>query len=208
MNELTPEERVTKAIYDANAEKWGDSHNNPVFWKKEMGRFASLVPAGRVLEVGSGVGREAAGFIEHGYVYVGIDVSSGLLRVARQRNPRGKFMEMSLYDLHFDEPFDGLWCLSTLLHIPKRRIGEALESIRGCLKPGAVGLVTMKEGDGERVERLSDASTRLGGRFFAFWQMDELRAELEKHGLEVFDTYKREVSPDRPKLLCFWLRAR
>lgn len=42
------------------------------------------MPAGKILEVGSGGGRDAKDLIEMGYEYIGIDISKGLLEEAKK----------------------------------------------------------------------------------------------------------------------------
>jgi SAM-dependent methyltransferase len=199
---LTPEEEKTRQFYDASSQVWQQSHNDTDFWSQELTKFHELLPTGHILEVGCGVGRDTPALIAMGYDYTGIDVSTGQLALARAANPGATFLQRSLYELDFPIKFDGFLCLSVLLHIPKARIGEALGALRGSLKPGAVGLITLKEGTGESTE--GDQSA---GRFFAYWGTDEFQSALEHSGFSVSQRAIRAVGKDRPQLLCFWVRA-
>ena len=153
-----------------------------------MARFKELLPRGKVLEIGSGAGKDASALISLGYDYTGTDASEGLLNIAQKRNPMAKFYKMAVHDLSFpDQEFDGFWTAATLLHIPKAGVGEALKSIGRVVKSGGIGFISMKAGAGER----EDAST---GRWFAYYSQDGFHKILEENGYSVIqeDTRKGE----------------
>lgn len=79
MAELLPDELMTIDAYDKTAQAWISKHDGSDFWEAELSRFYELLPAGKILEVGAGGGRDARPLIEHGYDYVGTDISTGLL---------------------------------------------------------------------------------------------------------------------------------
>jgi hypothetical protein len=128
-----------------------------------------------------------------GYGYIGTDVSDALLKIARKNLPKQEFICMNLYDLSFPEKFDGFWASAVLLHIPKRRIKEALQKIKSTQKTGAIGFISIKDGEGEQV-----ISKKLDGRtlkrFFALWNRDNFEEVLNKNGYEVLDYDYRIVS--------------
>lgn len=186
---LTDEEEITRKSYDANAHLWAPRHLSPRFWGKEMDDFRKFLPSGKILEIGCGGGRDARELIELGYDYTGTDVSKGLLEQAKKNNPGAKFIQVSLYNLDFTEKFDGFWCAAVLLHIPRKRIGEALASLNKNIKRGGYGFITVKEGDGEVLE---EGKPEEGGdRLFVYWRDREFSQTLKKHGFEVvYRSYK------------------
>lgn len=119
MTELTPEERLTIATYNKQAESWSSNHASAGFWGEEMARLKELLPSGRILEIGASGSRDANELIEAGYTYLGTDISASLLDQARKNNSGVRFEEVSVYDLDYDELFDGFWCSAVLLHIPR-----------------------------------------------------------------------------------------
>ena len=181
---LRPEEISTREAYDGRARdylaKW--QRERPGGSTEVTGRlskFRQLLPAGRILEIGCGGGRTARWFVDNGYDYLGIDFSSGMLEQARRNNPGVRFEQTNVYDLDFDQPFDGFWCAAVLLHIPKNRLGRALGAIHGNMNPDAYGLISIKEGAGEAVE--SD------GRFQAYWSDKEFSERLGNSGYRVVE---------------------
>ncbi|HVO86282.1 MAG TPA: class I SAM-dependent methyltransferase [Candidatus Binatia bacterium] len=182
MSSLTDKEKLTKGFYDRNAHSWSNQHMSRGYWAKQIAEFKKLLPKGKILEVGCGGGRDAKELIALGYSYTGSDVSSGLLKEAKQNLPEQKFVLQSVYELSFPEKFDGLWASAVLLHIPKARIDEALSSIKSVLKPGAIAYISLKNGEGEEVIGEDDSA-----RFFAFWKKEEFSKALARNGLEVIN---------------------
>jgi SAM-dependent methyltransferase len=153
MAELLPDEQVTKSTYDALATQWAGEHSTQGFWLDEMRRYHEQLPGGKILEIGAGGARDAKELVKLGYDYVGTDVSTGLLEIARNELPGYPFFEQSVYDLDFDgEQFDGFWASAVLLHIPKSRIDEALSRIKSVVRARAIGFISIKDGTGERRE--------------------------------------------------------
>ncbi len=89
---FTKEEEQTMRTYDTIAPDWASNHSSERFWGEEMDRFGELLPSGKVLEIGSGGGRDAKELIAKGYDYIGTDVSQGLLGEAKKLNPDATFL--------------------------------------------------------------------------------------------------------------------
>src|SRR5437763_15847430 len=94
----------------------------------------------RVLAVSSGAGWEANFLIARGFDLVGIDTSAEMLRRARNRVPGGKFLRMSMQNLHFplEELFDAIWSTRTLIHVHQALVVDLLASWKRVLKPGGI----------------------------------------------------------------------
>jgi len=189
---LTVDEETTIRTYNKLASEWASGHLDPDYWREEFTKFKELLPAGNLLEVGCGGGRDAKELIKLGYNYVGTDISEELLKEARIANPGAVFQQISLYDLDFPEPFDGFWCAAVLLHIPKRRIHEALQAIKRNINRGGTGFIAMKEGTFEGIETGHDYDG--DGRFFAYWRNDEFKAVLAANGFEVIQEVRKPMS--------------
>ncbi len=191
---LTPPEISTMEEYNEKAEqiidRWskGDRKDSDAP-SKAISEFDNLLPNGRVLEIGTGGrGHTARWFVNNGCDYIGTDISSGMLEQARKNNPGVRLEQISVYDLDFNEPFDGFWCSSVLLHIPKNRINEALSAIHHNMKQGAVGFISIKEGDHEVME--------VDGRFHAYWLDKDFSERLNSNGYKVLE---RESSLGRKR---------
>jgi len=201
---MSTQEDKTIKYYDEHAEEWAASHsglNEKSFWNIEMERFHKLLPQGKLIEIGSGTGRDAADLIEMGYDYVGTDASDGFLKLARDRNPKSNFKKVRVQKLaeNFSEnEFDGFWTAATLLHIPKGEAGESLENIYTIVKNGGVGFISIKEGEGE----IEDETSRL----FSFYSQDEFSELLKRHNFEILEKSLR-VDSKRTTWLIFLVRV-
>jgi SAM-dependent methyltransferase len=207
MSDLLPKEQTTKHTYDTLAKTWAVQHDAKHFWAPEMQRFHELLPSGTILEIGAGGGRDGQELLALGYRYVGTDLSSGLLAVARKTLPNQELYEQSVYDLDFPdrEKFDGFWT-ATLLHIPKSRIDEALQRIKTVIKPGGIGFISLKDGDDEQV-RVDEFGGSKFERFFAYWRKDEFIETLKQNGYTLIDyTYHQDERKDRQPWHCFFVK--
>lgn len=183
----------TVKYYNQEANSWSASHggdDKESWWKDEMTRFNEYLPSGRILEIGSGVGKDAEALIRLGYDYTGTDASSGLLELARKRNPSATFIQRYAHEI---EPslgeFDGFWASAVLLHIPRDEMRDSLLAISSVIKNDGVGFITMKEGEGERVDEKT-------GRLFTYYKEEEFTNVLESANFSVLEVGRRDTEKD------------
>lgn len=190
---LSEDEQAVVHAYDRIAAEWADSHSSPTYWKSHLEWFGDKLPAGgRVLEIGSGSGRDAAWFIRNGFAYAGTDVSPGLLEIARTNMPGADFHLMSPYELPGElGAFDGVWATASLIHVPPKRMTEALKGIRGSLRPGGLVMIALKPGGWPH---WMEASGDDGRRWF-HWQPASYAGLMEECGFVVRDVFVRHESP-------------
>ena len=191
---LSERERLVVDWYDQNAETWAKSRkgaSEPSFWAKEYAYFKELQKSqGRLLEIGSGSGREAIEWIQMGYEYNGVDTSSALIQIAKQTEPLGHYFHTSVYEMPFpSNTFDAFSSWAMLPHVPKERIGVALDGIQRVLKPGGIGFVAMREGMDEKQEPGT-------GRWFSYYSQLEFERILEKHRFEILFKSHKQSRPD------------
>ncbi len=183
----------TVKYYDQAANSWSASHggdDKESWWKDEMTRFNEYLPSGRILEIGSGVGKDAEALIRLGYDYTGTDASNGLLELARKRNPSATFIQRYAHEIdHSLGEFDGFWASAVLLHIPRDEMRDSLLAISSVIKNDGVGFITMKEGEDERVDEKT-------GRLFTYYKEEEFRDVLESTGFSVLEVGRRDTEKD------------
>jgi SAM-dependent methyltransferase len=191
MNNLTDDEQTTKLAYDARPKDWAKYFDDAGGWPEILEKFHELLPKGKVLEIGAGTGRDAKDLTDLGYEYVGTDISEELLKVARARLPNQTFLQQNVYDLSSPEKFDGFWASAVLLHIPKSRINEALQKIKSTLKPNAIGFISVKAGEGEKITKHKFENSNDLERLFAFYSKEGFTKILNNNDFEaLFYKYK------------------
>ncbi|MEU8166092.1 class I SAM-dependent methyltransferase [Micromonospora sp. NPDC049004] len=113
--------------------------------------FADHVRAtggGPVADVGCGPGRITAHLNELGIAAFGIDLSPGMIAVARHEHPDLRFEVGSMTDLDLpDGSVAGLIAWYSLIHIPDERLGQVLAHFRRVVRPGGPLLVGYHVGD-------------------------------------------------------------
>lgn len=197
---------LTDEYYNKTAPEWAGSHNTANFWGEHMVRFHELLPSGKILEIGSGAGRDAKELIELGYDYLGIDPSEGMLNIAKETNPSAEFLNIGISDLDKENEFDGFWASASLLHIPKNQMDQALQNIHKAMKTGAIGFISLKkhidDGADERVEKDDK-----GERFFSYWTEEGFEEVLKKNGFELAAEVVEKKVGERTTWLIFQVRT-
>ncbi|WP_405428056.1 class I SAM-dependent methyltransferase [Micromonospora sp. NBC_00617] len=103
---------------------------------------------GPVADVGCGPGRITAHLNELGIAAFGIDLSPGMIAVARHDHPDLRFEVGSMTDLDLpDGSVAGLVAWYSLIHIPDERLGQVLAHFRRVVRPGGPLLVGYHVGD-------------------------------------------------------------
>ncbi|MCH7568349.1 MAG: class I SAM-dependent methyltransferase [Nanoarchaeota archaeon] len=164
---------ITKESYDKNAEYFSEYFRN-VFnleERKEFSKFIKSINGNKILDLGCGDGEHGIYFKNQGFDVVGIDISESFLRIANEKGLN--VLKMDIEDLKFDDNFfDGIWAVTSLLHVPKRNFSNVVNKLTKILKSRGILYVCVKEGEGEGfIIDKNDGSTK---RFFAFWEKDEI----------------------------------
>ncbi len=145
-------------------------------------------PGGKILDAGSGSGRDANHFASQGFTVTGIDLSDNLLSYAKEHaDPNATFLKMDLRAINLTISFDGIWACASLLHLKRDECVTVLRNFQHMLKPGGVLFLLMKEGTGEQL--VTSGTIEGDTRFFTYYMSDEIRGLLEGVGLKIIDQY-------------------
>jgi SAM-dependent methyltransferase len=157
-----PHVAATRASYDSTADLYArsigteisDSFEAPLdrsFLEDLAARFHR---AGRVADLGCGPGRAAAFLIARGVAVVGIDLSLGMLEIARRAHPDLPTAVGDLAALPFaDRSVDGAVCWYSIIHTEPDRLDVVFGEIARALVAGGHVLLAFQAGSGERVDR-------------------------------------------------------
>jgi SAM-dependent methyltransferase len=150
----------TRVSYDTVADSYADQTRHLMDETPEERQvlmlFAEMVRAqggGTVADVGCGPGRITAELRQLGVDAFGIDLSPGMIEVARRDHPGARFDVGSMTDLALaDASISGLVAWYSLIHIPDDEIGSVLAGFHRVLRPGAPLLIGFHVGDGSRLK--------------------------------------------------------
>jgi SAM-dependent methyltransferase len=168
---------ATVAAYDRDAALYRKA--NPAMpdgVRADIEEFVALLGAGaRVLEIGSGSGRDAALMEDLGLTVRRTDITPAFVDLLRAAGHAADLLDPLTDDLGDPEgPYDGVWANASVLHVRRDDLGTVLGRLAGVTRPGAILRFSVKQGDGDAWST-HGAITR--PRHFTYWQPEPL-AEL------------------------------
>ncbi|GAA0576332.1 class I SAM-dependent methyltransferase [Kribbella sandramycini] len=143
-----------RTSYDTVATSYAERVVEGPEW--EVAAFDHLIrpAAGRpILDAGCGPGRTTALLTERSHptdsVVVGLDLSPGMIGIARRSHPELDFRVGSMTALDFpDEFFGGVLSWWSIIHLPRELVPVALGEFYRVLAPGGVLLLGFHLGEG------------------------------------------------------------
>ncbi|MEU1588823.1 class I SAM-dependent methyltransferase [Micromonospora sp. NPDC005710] len=146
----------TRTSYDTVAVSYAnlvrDLLADAPYERDALASFAELVAAnggGPVADVGCGTGRITAHLHTLGVDAFGIDLSPGMIAVARRDHPELSFEVGSMTDLDLaDGSVAGLVAWYSLIHVPDARIDAVFAHFQRVVRPGGPLLLGFHVGDG------------------------------------------------------------
>lgn len=142
--------------------------------------MASLHKGAKVLDFGCGTGAFAAKMRADGLEPVCLDASPEMVETARRKYGLTAILA-GFEDLDEADVYDGIWANFSLLHAPKADFPRHLQAIHKALKSSGCFYIALKCGTGEARDKL--------GRFYAYYEPDELRQRLDEAGFDIADTH-------------------
>lgn len=173
--------------YNKNARNFSEKFKDFMYLKlrPEFEEFLSLLSGKKILDLGCGSGDHAVYFVEKGLDVTCVDLSEEMIKLCKEKSLNA-YVE-DLENLPFEkESFDGIWAVTSLLHIPKVNLSKVCKNLHSLLKKDGILFVTVKEGEGE--EYIDD-------RFFAYWKEDEFLKEFTNFTFikSYKDTFKKRL---------------
>ena len=188
--------RATVQAYDAHAAAYRDGTNGvSVETAAQVSDLvATLGPGARVLEIGSGGGRDAAVLEQAGLSVRRTDITPAFVDLLREAGHEATLLDPLIDDLADPRapgaPYDGVWASASLLHVDRSDLSTVLRRLAEATRPGGALLLWLKEGDGAAWSTHGFVGAR---RRFVYWREAPLRTALESSGWTV-DRVEHTVS--------------
>ena len=147
---------ATRTFYDTVAEDYSDrfreGHARDPLERALLGAFAETVGRrGPVADLGCGPGRVTAYLAGLGLDVFGMDLSEGMLAVARREHPELRFEQGSMLASGLDDGrLAGVVCWYSSIHTPPERLPDLFGEFHRVLAPGGHLLVAFQVGDRTR----------------------------------------------------------
>ena len=158
-------------------------------------RLAEVVPAGHVLEIGSGPGWDADALEDAGLTVRRTDITQAFIDFQQARGKQIDRLDAINDDL--DGPYDAVVTLHVLQHVEPSDLSAVLAKIAGALRPGGRFLVSIPLGEGAGWE-----VGETGAAYYrALWSAADFLAALANAGLGPEWT-ERSVEDEESGWLC------
>jgi SAM-dependent methyltransferase len=194
--------RSTRASYDAiavgYAERFAGLEPEKPLDRAVLDVFAGYVRAAGelpVADIGCGPGRVTAYLSRLGVTAFGIDLSQGMIEVARASHPGLRFEVGSMLDLDLpDDSAGGVLAWYSTIHVPDELLPQALAEFRRVLVPGGHLLLAFQAGHEplHRTEAMGQAISLV----FRRRQPERVAELLARAGLPVRASVVREPDDD------------
>ena len=166
----------TVRAYDLDAVAYVEaSPTMPDSVRADIEAFAERLGVGaRVLEIGSGGGRDARLMEDLGLRVRRTDITPGFVALLREQGVDADLLDPLVDDLLSPEgPYDAVWANASLLHVRRDDLTTVLSRLAAVTRPGGLLRASVKEGDGEGWS--THGSVR-NPRYFTYWGADALRS--------------------------------
>jgi TDG/mug DNA glycosylase family protein len=183
-------DRRTVEVYEARGAEWIARRE-----AKQLDETRALArrarPGSLRADLGCGPGWHLAAL---GPRAIGLDAAGAMLAEARRRDPRALLVRADLEALPFARRSLGAaWARNSYVHVPRAALPLALAELHAALEPEGSIALELFGGSGEGSDRTDDL---FPGRFFSFWEREELADLLLGAGFAV-EALEATGRPDR-----------
>ena len=187
--------RNNNITYDALAKEYDQkSLVRKDFNSKLISRFIKYIKTGdEVLDLGCAVGLDLEIFKEKGFIPMGIELSSEMVKIAQNRNPKIEIINSDFLKIKIKKRFDAIWVQSFIHLFSKIKANKVLKKIESHLKDDGVIHITTTKSKKSR-EGWAEKKDYFGKykRFRKFWTKEEMEKFLQTAGFSIVDYYEIE----------------
>jgi ubiquinone/menaquinone biosynthesis C-methylase UbiE len=154
-------------------------------------KFISILPGKRILDVAFGSGRDTRFFLDQGLDVQGVELAQIFIDILRKKVDIPLY-KMDMRQMDFpDNSFDGIWCCSAFVHLPRADALPTLKEFHRVLRPGGILYVDLKEGEGEKWVVSPDGHVTDIPRFFTYYFLEDICHLLTRANFTVEYTRKQ-----------------
>jgi len=158
---------------------------------------AGLEPDARILEIGSGYGRDAMYLESKGFHVEKTDAAKGFVDVLQRTDPTAHILNILTDEI--SGTYDLIIANGVLLHFTAEELELALAKIFNALKHSGTFAFTVKQGIGEEWQN----NKNMGPRFFKYWNASELTEILTKNGFVDINSWINDIDAPNATWILF-----
>jgi SAM-dependent methyltransferase len=153
----------TIKTYNQSAAAMAKKFNGMEGYLPDIERTFSFAPQKqnpKVVEVGSGSGRDARDLLKFTNDYLGFDISPEMVRHAKKLVPNANFIVADIDDFSFPKKADAIFAFASLLHSNKKSLAKIIDRVYEALKEKGVIFMSLKYGEYQEDTRTDEFGTR------------------------------------------------
>ena len=214
---MSEQNSKTLAVYDHLAQKYIDNttvHDslNPAKAKKKRAKleafllesFSKIPKGGKILECGSGGGKEALFLKKTGFDIIASDVAEAFLSSCRKQGL--VTMKLDIINDNLPNGLSGVLVWRTFVHFAKEDLEKVFQKVYTALETGGVfvfNVFNREDSDvDEKWEDFPDEYQMGEKRFFAFYSEEFINSLIEKTGFKI-NTFFKQGGDSGRKWLCY-----
>jgi SAM-dependent methyltransferase len=153
----------TIKTYNQSAEAMAKKFNSLEGYSSDIERTFSFMPQKenpKVIEIGSGSGRDAQDLLKFTKDYLGFDISPEMVKHAKELVPNGNFIVADVDEFNFPKKVDAVFAFASLLHSDRKSIAKILDRTYESLNEKGVIFMSLKFGEYQEDTRTDEFGTR------------------------------------------------
>lgn len=179
------------SAYNKIADRYYHGHTKHSY---RFGSFLKFLNKGdKILELGCGPGVDARCMVDKGIDVLGYDLSSKMIKIAKQICPQGKFEVRDMRSINFPiNSFKAVVASFSIIHLPKKDVLPLFKKINKILLPHGYLYIGIQEG--ESAEGMVPGKSKEDDKFFLNVMSEKEAFELLKEAnFVILKDFRREA---------------
>ncbi|MBO6512058.1 MAG: class I SAM-dependent methyltransferase [Roseibium sp.] len=173
----------TIRVYDTKATDYAKRFSRDEPSGSLKGFMSCLPPGAAVLDWGCGPGMASSHLRDAGFLPDPVDASPEMVALAREH--QGLPARLGTFDDPLEKAaYQGVWANFSLLHAERTDFPGHLANLHDCLQPQGILHLGMKRGSGANRDKF--------GRYYTFYETEELATLLQAAGFEILKVHEGE----------------
>jgi ubiquinone/menaquinone biosynthesis C-methylase UbiE len=145
----------------------------------------------KVLELGCGSGRDALEILKRTNNYLGIDISEGMIKLAKEKVPEGNFEVADMTIFEFPRNLDIIFSVASLVHLDKNELMSVLKKSLNVLNPSGILRFSVKYADNYRELTKKD---EFGTRTYYLYSKEDIEDIIDGYSIikEEMETFREQ----------------